>query len=122
MELITQKLGGGEEKNMKFKLDKDGKKIQRYDQAFYIDTDDISDNKAAVSAIRKANQDYSLTTSDCSDIPTTVLNNAKDSNGKPLKNGEADGLINEAPNRKQRNIERRNSGVDYDNKVKPTER
>ena len=114
------KVGGGDEDNMQFKLDENGNKIQRYDQAYFIDTDDVSDKDAAVSAIRKADQPYSLTTSDCSDIPTTVLNTAKDVNGKPLKNGEAKGLINEAPNRKQQKIESRNKGVDYDDKVKPS--
>ena len=121
------KVGGGEETNMKFKLDENGNKIQRYDQAFYIDTDDVSDTDAAVAAIRKADQPYSLTTSDCSDIPTTVLNIAKDVNGKPLKNGE-NGKTSmdrkyfnkENPNLKQKTIEQRNSGKDYDKKVKPT--
>ena len=42
-------------------IDENGNKIQRYDQAYFIDTDDVSDKDAAVSAIRKADQPYSLT-------------------------------------------------------------
>lgn len=121
------KVGGGEETNMQFKLDENGNKIQRYDQAYFIDTDDVSDKDAAVSAIRIADQAYSLSTSDCSDIPTTVLNKAKDANGNPLKNGE-NGKTSmdrkyfnkENPNLKQKTIEQRNAGTDYDKKVKPS--
>jgi hypothetical protein len=120
------KVGGGEESNMKFKLDENGNKIQRYDQAFYIKTDGTHDNEAGIAAIRKADQAYSLTTSDCSDILTTVLNIARDENGKQLSNGE-NGQTSfdkkyfsaENPNLKQKTIEGRNKGVDYDAKIKP---
>ena len=113
-------VGGGENRNMVFKLDENGNKIQRYDQATYIATNGVKENEAVIAGWHKAEQDYTLTTSDCSDIPTTVLNILQDRNGKTLKNGEADGILNERPNSKQEKIESRNDGVDYDSKVKPT--
>ena len=114
------KVGGGEASKMTFKLDENGNKIQRYDQAYRIKTDGKKDNEAIVSAMHKAGQDYSLTTSDCSDIPTTALNKLQDENGNKLKDGEADGLMSERPNAKQEQIESRNKGKDYDKNLVPT--
>jgi len=48
------KVGGGEEPNLVFKLDENGNKIQRYDQAYYIDTDEAYDGLAAYKAIEVA--------------------------------------------------------------------
>ncbi|MBP1223628.1 hypothetical protein [Flavobacterium sp. 1355] len=73
-----------------------------------------------MAGIRKADQDYTLTTSDCSDIPTTVLNILQDENGNKLKNGEGKGLVDERPNAKQEKIESRNKGKDYDVRLVPT--
>ena len=113
-------VGGGENKNMVFKLDENGNKVQRYDQGYRIETNGAKDDEAIVAGIHKADQDYTLTTSDCSDIPTTVLNTLQDENGNKLKNGEGKGLMDERPNAKQEKIESRNKGTDYDSKLVPT--
>jgi len=114
------KIGCGEESNMIFKLDENGNKIQRYDQSYRIDTDDRHDMHAASMTARVAKDDYCLTMSDCSDIPTAFLNNARDLKGNRLKNGEGKTIFSDAPNTKQRKIESRNEGTDYDSKVRPT--
>lgn len=114
------KIGGGEEENMIFKLDENGNKIQRYDQAFFIDTDD-NDYNGYIAAWEEAYKDYALTQSDCSNVPTEALNNMKTSNGKKIKTGEVfPGLLGEAPRIKQATIEVLNKGIDYDKKIIPT--
>ncbi|WOC50903.1 hypothetical protein BPO_0256 [Bergeyella porcorum] len=112
-------VGGGESKDMVFKLDKNGNKIQRYDQAYRIDTDDKLDAFAASKAAGIAREDYCLTAGDCSDIPTAFLNYAKTPQGEKLKNGEGKGLWMERPNAKQKKIESSNKGKDYDKQLKP---
>ncbi|MCT4688516.1 hypothetical protein [Vallitalea sp.] len=104
---------------MVFKLDKDGNKIQRYDRAFFIDTDDKTNVKALRAGFFAAREDYVLTQSDCSDVPTAVLNEAKDTEGKKLENGEGIWAWNEMPNSKQSKIEKRNKGKDYASKIEP---
>ncbi len=122
------KVGGGEESNMTFKLDENGNKIQRYDQAYYIKTNNEKEGIALIECLKKAKQDYVLTVSDCSDIPTTALNNLEDTEGNKLKNGEngktgfnKTNFSRENPNLKQVTLEKRNQGIDYDSKVKPTD-
>jgi hypothetical protein len=114
------KVGGGEEANMSFKLDEKGNKIQRYDQAYYISTND-NDYNGYVAAWDEAHKDYTLTQSDCSHVPTAALSNMKTSDGKSIATGEVfPGLLGEAPRVKQATIEAFNKGTDYDKKIKPT--
>jgi hypothetical protein len=119
------KVGGGEESKMTFKLDSEGNKIQRYDQAYYIDTDDDYDGYAAYKALETAKEDYELVSNDCSNVPKTFLDYAKDKDGNELKNGEKKSKWYEIrknfkPNEKQKQIESRNKGTIYDSKVKPS--
>ncbi|PWN58536.1 DUF6443 domain-containing protein [Chryseobacterium viscerum] len=114
------KIGGGEESNMIFKLDKDGNKIQRYDQAYYINTND-KDSEGIAAGISVAQEKYCLTQSDCSDVPSAVLRKMKSPDGEVVITGEgAPGLLGESPRVKQKWIELRNDGKDIDSKVKPS--
>jgi RHS repeat-associated protein len=122
------KVGGGEESNMTFKLDENGNKIQRYDQAYYIQTNNEKEGIALNECLKIAKQDYVLTVSDCSDIPTTALNILEDTEGNKLTNGEngttgfnKTNFSCELPNLKQATLEKRNQGTDYDFRVKPTD-
>jgi len=115
--------GGGENKNPTFKLDANGNKIQRYDEAFYIGTTQIdgssTDAASIVAAKKSAATDYCLMNGDCSDVVTAALNAGKSSEGKQLVNGESGGYWGERPRTKQANIENRNEGVDYDKGIVP---
>jgi len=108
-----------------YKLDDNGNKIQRYEQAFYIGTTQIdgssTDQKSIDAASATASEFYCLTGSDCSDVVTSALGVGKNSQGKDLKTGEGGfgGPLGEAPRIKQAKIEWRNDGVDYDAGVKP---
>ena len=83
---------GNETKNLTFKNDKDGNKIQRFDQAIYIPTikaDGTStDAQAITSATASAKSTYCLSNGDCSDVITSALDVSKDLNGNDIKNGE----------------------------------
>jgi len=113
--------------NITFKLDKNGNKIQRYDEAYYIGTTQLSglstDNASMNVAIKSASSFYCLAISDCSDVITDALNVGKNSSGKELNNGEPGFLIHnvlfETPRIKQELIELKNDGQDYDAAIKP---
>lgn len=115
--------GGGENKNPIYKLDGDGKKIQRYDEAFYIGTTQANGSSTDAASIlagkKSASSDYCLMNGDCSDVVTAALNAGKNSNGKQLQNGESSGYWGERPRTKQSNIESKNEGVDYDKGIIP---
>ncbi|WP_461587605.1 RHS repeat domain-containing protein, partial [Winogradskyella sp.] len=113
------KTGGGESEGLEFKLDEDGNKIQRYDQAYYIETDG-NDDDAINAATNEVKKNYCLTISDCSDVPKVALKELKTPEGKKLKTGESLGLVGETPRVKQKVIELRNKGKDYDSKLVPT--
>jgi hypothetical protein len=116
-------------KNLVFKLDKKGNKIQRYDEAFYIGTTQLdgssTDNKSIEAASKSASGFYCLTNGDCSDVVTVALRVGENSEGKKLRTGEEGkdgddgGLVGEIPRIKQAKIESRNDGVDYDSGIKP---
>ena len=108
-----------------FKLDKNGNKIKRYDEAFYIGTTQINglstDKSSLKKAIHSASSLYCLTISDCSDVVSAALSVGKNSSGKELNTGETETgvLILEAPRIKQLLIELKNDGQDYDAAIKP---
>lgn len=112
-------VGGGENKNMVFKLDENGNKIQRYDQAYRIETDGTKENIAVTTGLKTAQDDYALTVSDCSAVPRVVLNTLQDENGNKLKDGEGKGTLDLLPTNKQEKIESRNKGTDYDKQLVP---
>jgi len=113
------KVGGGESENLDFKLDEGGNKVQRYDQAYLIDTED-NDQAGIDAATTTAENSYILTQSDCSDVPTAALSKLKTPKGKNLTTGEgAPGVFGEAPKVKQKWIEIFNKGKDYDSKLVP---
>lgn len=115
-------VGGGENKEATFKLDENGNKVRRYDQAYFILTDPEYDKKAIAEATNEAQKPYDLTNSDCSDIPTAAFNILKSKEGKKLFNGEEPHWLpywDERPNRKQNIIEEKNKGYDYDYWLKP---
>lgn len=109
--------------NVTFKLDENGNKIQRYDEAFYIGTtqaNGTSTDAASIEAASKsASSFYCLAIGDCSDVVTAALSVGKNSEGKNLKTGEIGGVLGEVPRVKQAVIEFKNDGVDYDRGIKP---
>lgn len=114
-----------------FKLDADGNKIQRYDEALYIGTTQAdgtsTDARAIDAATKTAKAEYCLTKSDCSDVITAGLNASQDNNGKQIKNGELQqpwgGLNDEKPNAKFDKVKDRNKGaVKYDAGLKPDDK
>ncbi|OYU84373.1 MAG: hypothetical protein CFE24_07135 [Flavobacterium sp. BFFFF2] len=125
---------GKEAKGLTFKLDKDGNKIQRYDQALYIPTTQANgtstDTKTIQNATNSAKSDYCLMNGDCSDVVADGLSGSKDYNGIPIKNGNTiptgQALIdswNKAPNTKFNRIADRNkSDINYDAGVKPDDK
>ena len=125
---------GKEAISFNFKLDGDGNKVQRYDQALYFGTTQAdgssTDAQTISSATASAKSDYCLTTADCSDVISAGLNVSKDNNGKQIKNGETGftgspiyDLWTERPNTKYNKIESRNSSdVKYDAGVKPDDK
>ena len=125
---------GKEAKGLTYKLDKDGNKIQRYDQALYIPTTQANgtstDQKTIDASTNSAKTDYCLGNGDCSDVIGDGLAVSKDNNGKQLKNGNnftlgslLKTLWDKAPNSKYNKIESRNSSdVDYDAGVKPDDK
>ncbi|MCB9234797.1 MAG: hypothetical protein H6581_24300 [Bacteroidia bacterium] len=115
-------VGGGENENMEFKLDENGNKIQRYDQAFFIDTNDKKEELAILVGLKKAKENYIFGLNDCSHVPKEVLDVLEDKNGENLKNGEGIFLgFDDLPNKKQEKIEKRNEGEDFDSRVKPSQ-
>ncbi len=113
-------VGGGENKNMVFKLDENGNKVQRYDQAYLIETDGSKENIAVSAGLKTAQQDYTLSVNDCSAVPRVVLNTLQDENGNKLKDGEGKETLDLLPTNKQEKIESRNQGTDYDKQLVPT--
>lgn len=125
---------GEEASNFNFKLDGDGNKIQRYDQALYFGTtqaDGTSTDAQTISAATaSAKSDYCLTIADCSDVISAGLNVSKDNNGNQIKNGETGitgspvyDVYTERPNTKYNKIKSRNrSDVKYDAGVKPDDK
>ena len=118
---------GKEASSFKFKLDENGNKIQRYDQALFFATEQAdgtsTDAKTIQAATNAAKSDYKLGVSDCSDVITAGLNVSKDSKGEQIKNGETTASLNplydfytERPNTKYNKIASRNksSAVKYD--------
>ncbi len=101
------------DKNPKFKLDENGKRIQRYTEAYRIKTDPKTDYPAALAGVIEAMKDYKLCTSDCSDVVTKVLEVAKTPEGKDLNTGER-GIDLDFPRHKQQNIKYNNAGTDVD--------
>ena len=114
-----------------FKLDGNGNKIQRYDQALYIPTTQVNgtstDQKTIDASTKSAQSDYCLMNGDCSDVVGDGLSVSKDSEGKQIKNGNSStttflpvDLWNERPNTKYDKIKNRNKGVvNYNSGVKP---
>jgi hypothetical protein len=105
------------DKNPVFKLDKDGNKIQRYDDAYRITTDPKTDYPATIEAIKSAQSDYQLCKSDCSDVLTAALKKGKTPEGEKLKTGD-DGIEFDIPVYKHDNIKANNEGTSVD--IKPT--
>jgi hypothetical protein len=112
--------------NLTYKLDENGNKIQRYDEAFYIGTTQVDGSSTDAVSIDAASKSaagfYCLTNGDCSDVVTAALSVGKNSKGQKLKTGEdgmAGGLAGEIPRVKQAKIESRNKGIDYDAGIKP---
>jgi RHS repeat-associated protein len=116
-------VNGGENKDITFKLDKNGKKIQRYEEAFYIKTikkDGTStDNESIIAAYNQATAIYCLSLSDCSDVATAALREGQNYLNRPLNTPVEESLTDEFPNNKQKSIEKYNVGKDVDNLIVP---
>ena len=106
---------------------------QRYDNAFYIETDSKTDALAVKAAVGSASEEYCLANGDCSDVVTSALEQAKTRTGEKVHTGENtipllqgisiwDYFIkSEYPNQKQKVIEEKNKtqGYDVDNLIVP---
>lgn len=115
-------VGGGENKEATFKLDENGNKVRRYDQAYLIFTDPKSDQQAITEATKEAKEGYALMFSDCSDIPTAAFKALKTPKGEKLIDGYdilIAPVLSEIPNLKQSRIEIMNKGFDYDFMLDP---
>uniref|UniRef100_UPI0026199523 RHS repeat domain-containing protein n=1 Tax=uncultured Aquimarina sp. TaxID=575652 RepID=UPI0026199523 len=75
-----------------FEKDENGERIQRYDDAFRIETtkpDGSSTDQASIDAATAlAKKDYVLGLCDCSDVPSAALAAGEDSKGNKLQTGE----------------------------------
>lgn len=122
---------GKEAKGLTFKLDKDGNKVQRYDQALYFPTTQAdgssTDQKTIDAATKSAKSEYCLMNGDCSDVVGAGLSVSKDNNGQQIRNGDSAGsgflfidLWNKRPNSKYNKIKNRNTrDINYDDVVMP---
>ena len=111
-----------------FKLDENGKRIQRYEQGYLIRTDPSTDPNSIKAATESATCQYKLGVTDCSHVVKDALDQAKTPDGKKVKNGEyggdwKQGILpipnpNYNPNTKQKTIEKENKGYDIDKLLK----
>ncbi len=99
--------------DMKFVLDADGNKIQRYESGYEIKTDPSTDAPMTDAAIASAKSDYKLGRQDCSDVVTDAMNVGKTPTGESLISGDK-GIEFDRPNAKQKNIVKRNIGTNID--------
>ena len=120
------KVGGGSTQDPTYILDSNGNKIQRYEDVFFIPTEQFNgrstDEESLVAAVVAAAEPYVLSQSDCSDVVTEVLKVGEDDRGVELIHGD-DGTrlgLDELPRIKQQVIEIMNKGGDIDDELIPS--
>ena len=112
-------VGGGEnpEASKNFALDSKGNKIRRYDRAFRIKTNDINDALAIKNAKNEAKTYYNIASQNCSHVVEKCFEKVKDISGYELKTEKWNTFT---PNKKQSDIEERNTGTDVSSLLEPS--